>query len=105
MLDATGHVNQDASLRAPGHDNIFVVGDHVVKSIQAHFTGAARPADYVADPKVLAGITIGRSRATGQMGTWKLPSIAIWLFKGRYIGTDYAKQLVEGKRTLQAKNW
>ncbi|KAJ0355523.1 hypothetical protein COL154_000265 [Colletotrichum chrysophilum] len=122
MLDATGHVNQDASLRAPGHDNIFVVGDvgnlegeygriadlqtqHVVKSIQAHFTGAPRPADYVADPKVLAGITIGRSRATGQMGTWKLPSIAIWLFKGRYIGTDYAKQLVEGKRTLQAKNW
>uniref|UniRef100_L2GBX4 FAD/NAD(P)-binding domain-containing protein n=1 Tax=Colletotrichum fructicola (strain Nara gc5) TaxID=1213859 RepID=L2GBX4_COLFN len=105
MLDATGHVNQDASLRAPGQDNMSSATSHVVKSIQAHFTGAARPADYVADPKVLAGITIGRSRATGQMGTWKLPSIAIWLFKGRYIGTDYAKQLVEGKRTLQAKNW
>ncbi|KAK1980015.1 hypothetical protein LZ30DRAFT_595607 [Colletotrichum cereale] len=123
MLDAQGYVNQDASLRVPGHDNIFVVGDvgnledgygriadlqtqYVVKSIQAQLTGAPRPADYVADPKVLAGITLGRSRATGQMGTWKLPSLAIWLFKGRYMGTDYSKDFVAGKRTLTvSKNW
>lgn len=122
MLDPRGYVKQDASLRVPGHDNVFVVGDvgnledeygriadlqtqHVVKSIHAHFTGAAKPADYVADPKVIAGITIGRSRGTGQMGTWKLPSIMIWLAKGRHIGTDYAKQLVQGKRTLMTKNW
>ncbi|KAF6841300.1 hypothetical protein CMUS01_03618 [Colletotrichum musicola] len=122
MLDADGYVNQDASLRVPGHDNVFVVGDvgnlegqygriadlqtqHVVKSIQAHFTGAAKPADYVVDPKVIAGITIGRGRATGQMGTWKLPSIIIWLAKGRYIGTDYAKAFAQGKRTMMVKNW
>ncbi|EFQ27886.1 hypothetical protein CGRA01v4_03486 [Colletotrichum graminicola] len=122
MLDAQGYVNQDASLRVPGHDNIFVVGDvgnlepgygriadlqtqHAVKSIQAQLTGAPRPADYVADTKVLAGITLGRSRATGQMGTWKLPSLAIWLFKGRYIGTDYSKDFVAGKRSLAVKNW
>ncbi|KAK1599680.1 uncharacterized protein LY79DRAFT_575329 [Colletotrichum navitas] len=122
MLDAQGYVNQDASLRVPGHDNVFVVGDvgnleagygriadlqtqHAVKSIQAQLTGAPRPADYVADTKVLAGITLGRSRATGQMGTWKLPSLAIWLFKGRYIGTDYSKDFVAGKRTLTVKNW
>lgn len=122
MLDADGYVNQDASLRVPGHDNVFVVGDvgnlegqygriadlqtqHVVKSIQAHFTGAAKPADYVVDPKVIAGVTIGRGRATGQMGTWKLPSIIIWLAKGRYIGTDYAKAFAEGKRTMMVKSW
>ncbi|KAK2004567.1 FAD/NAD(P)-binding domain-containing protein [Colletotrichum falcatum] len=122
MLDARGYVNQDASLRVPGHDNIFVVGDvgnledgygriadlqtvHVVKSIKAHLTGAPRPADYVPDRKVLAGITLGRSRATGQLGNWKLPSIAIWLFKGRYIGTDYSKDFAAGKRTLTVKNW
>ncbi|KAK2048842.1 FAD/NAD(P)-binding domain-containing protein [Colletotrichum somersetense] len=123
MLDAQGYVNQDASLRVPGHDNIFVVGDvgnledgygriadlqtqHVVKSIKAQLTGAPRPADYVVDPKVLAGITLGRSRATGQMGTWKLPSLAIWLFKGRYMGTDYSKDFAAGKRTLTVtKNW
>ncbi|GKT58707.1 FAD binding protein [Colletotrichum tofieldiae] len=123
MLDAQGYVNQDASLRAPGHDNIFVVGDvgnledgygriadlqtqHAVKSIQAHLTGAPRPADYVVDPKIVAGITLGRSRATGQMGTWKLPSIVIWLFKGRYMGTDYSKDYADGKRTLTVtKNW
>ncbi|KAF6807589.1 hypothetical protein CSOJ01_08104 [Colletotrichum sojae] len=122
MLDADGYVNQDASLRVPGHDNVFVVGDvgnlegqygriadlqtqHVVKSIQAHFTGAEKPADYVVDPKVIAGITIGRGRATGQMGSWKLPSIVIWLVKGRYIGTDYAKAFVQGKRTMMVKNW
>ncbi|OHE95441.1 hypothetical protein CORC01_09313 [Colletotrichum orchidophilum] len=123
MLDAPGYVNQDNSLRAVGHDNIFVVGDvgnledgygrladtqvqHVVKSIQAHFTGAPRPAPYVVDPKIIAGITIGRSRATGQMGTWKLPSIMIWLFKGRYIGTDYAKEFAAGTRTMTVtKNW
>ncbi|KAK1967218.1 FAD/NAD(P)-binding domain-containing protein [Colletotrichum sublineola] len=123
MLDAQGYVNQDASLRVPGHDNIFVVGDvgnledgygriadlqtqYAVKSIQAQLTGAPRPADYVADPKVLAGITLGRSRATGQMGTWKLPSLAIWLFKGRYMGTDYSKDFAAGKRTLTVtRNW
>ncbi|KZL83122.1 fad binding protein [Colletotrichum incanum] len=123
MLDAQGYVNQDASLRVPGHDNILVVGDvgnledgygriadlqtqYAVKSIQAHLTGAPKPADYVVDPKVIAGITLGRSRATGQMGTWKLPSLAIWLFKGRYMGTDYSKDYAAGKRTLTVtKNW
>ncbi|KAJ0161360.1 Apoptosis-inducing factor 1 [Colletotrichum tanaceti] len=123
MLDKHGYVNQDTSLRLPGHEDIFVVGDvgnleaglarlvdqqtqHVVKSIQAHFTGASRPADYVVETRVLGGVTIGRDRATGQMGSWKLPSIVIWLFKGRYLGTDQAKGIAAGKRTiLVTKNW
>lgn len=123
MLDAQGYVNQDTTLRSPGRSNVFVVGDvgnleggygriadlqvqHVVKSIQAHFTSGQKPAEYVVDPKMVAGITLGRSRATGQMGTWKLPSIVIWMFKGRYIGTDYSKEFVAGKRTmLVSKNW
>ncbi|OLN84948.1 Apoptosis-inducing factor 2-like protein 2 [Colletotrichum chlorophyti] len=123
MLDPNGYVKQDTDLRVPGHGNVFVVGDagnledgygrladlqtqHIVKSIQAHFTGAPKPAAYVVDPKVTAGITLGRSRATGQMGTWRLPSIIVWLVKGRFIGTNYVKDYAAGKRTMTVtKNW
>lgn len=48
----------------------------------------------------MLGVTLGRSRATGQMGSLKLWSFLLWYLKGRFLGTDYAGQYAAGKRTL-----
>lgn len=101
-----GRLLQDASLRSPSHTNIFVIGDagsleppqavyaerqtrHLMTQFNSYLkTGAGSP--YVADPKVMYGVTFGPDRGTGQMGRFQLPSLAIWWVKGRYLGTDRA---------------
>ncbi|CRK28358.1 hypothetical protein BN1708_018349, partial [Verticillium longisporum] len=46
------------------------------KSLHHRFTGEGKVGTYTPDPKVVAAVTMGRSRGTGQMGTFKLPSLA-----------------------------
>ncbi|KAK5662782.1 hypothetical protein OQA88_6190 [Cercophora sp. LCS_1] len=122
MLDSAGFVKQTPHLRAQGHKNIYVIGDvgnlqapraitgeaevvHVVKVIESDLLGTADPGEVKIEPKVMFGATLGRSRATGQMGNWRPWSWLIWFFKGRYLGTDYAQDYVNGLRTVSVKNW
>jgi NADH dehydrogenase FAD-containing subunit len=128
MLDSRGFVKQTPRLRIEGHDhdhdNIFVVGDagnledpqgvhtdaqvvHVVKFLDARLLGKAETdvPDYKPDPKVVLAATLGRSKGTGQAGTWKLWSwLIVWL-KGKHLGTNYAAAFVRGERTLSVKEW
>ncbi|PNY24106.1 Apoptosis-inducing factor 2 [Tolypocladium capitatum] len=116
MLDAHGYVKQTTRLQAEGHANIFVVGDagsleaskaqaaeaqtiHLIKTLPLHLDGAALP-DYHVDTRDVYGVTLGRSRATGQMGGFKLFSFLIWYMKGRFLGTDYAPLFAAGKKTM-----
>jgi NADH dehydrogenase FAD-containing subunit len=99
MLDAQGHVKQAPTLQAQGYPDIFVAGDvgslesakvyqadlqanHVAKALQQAILGATVP-----EYKLLSmdgmGVTLGRSKAVGQMGTWRVPGIMIWYLKGR----------------------
>lgn len=131
MLDARGYVKQTTSLRAEGHDAIFVVGDagnlqdpqgvhadlqvvHVVKLIEARLLaegqgqgGAAAPAvaEYKPDGKIMFAATLGRNRGTGQFGGWKLWSWLVWFMKGRHLGTNHAVAFVKGERTAMVKDW
>ncbi|ROT39142.1 FAD/NAD(P)-binding domain-containing protein [Sodiomyces alkalinus F11] len=120
MLDANGCVKQGKDLRVPGHKNLFVVGDagnleestmylaqrqaqHLVKVLETFLVSgegeiAGEIEEYVPENKVVGAITLGRGRATGQMGTWKLYSLLVWWVKGRYLGTNSSKAIAAGKK-------
>jgi NADH dehydrogenase FAD-containing subunit len=116
LLDKDGFIKQTARLQVEGHKNIFVAGDvgnleasqlgmaenqsiHVFKALPTYLEGGEVP-EYVPAAKTMFGVTLGRSRATGQFGTWKLPSIMIWFAKGRAMGTDKSEAWAAGKRTI-----
>lgn len=116
MKDANGYVKQTTHLKAEGHADIFVLGDAgslepsklaaaeaqvqwMVKNFPVYLQGGALP-EYQPATKVMFGITLGRSRATGQMGTMKVFSFLIWFLKGRYLGTDYSHLWAAGKKTM-----
>ncbi|KAG8666374.1 hypothetical protein FPOAC2_11486 [Fusarium poae] len=116
LLDSNGFIKQTTRLQVEGHKNVFVVGDvgnleasqlgmaenqsiHLFKNLPAYLEGGEIP-EYVPANKTMFGVTLGRSRATGQFGTWKLPSILIWFGKGRAMGTDKSEAWAAGKRTI-----
>jgi NADH dehydrogenase FAD-containing subunit len=119
MLNSRGFVKQTTHLRAKDHSDVFVIGDagslegstaaaadaqgrHLIQALPLYLDGKSIP-EYKVATKDMMGITLGRSRGTGQVGTMKLFSFLIWYFKGRFLGTDYAGQLAAGKRTLSTK--
>lgn len=116
LLDERGFIKQTTLLQAEGHPNIFVIGDagnlepskaaiaeaqtvHLIKALPVYLDGGKVP-EYTVAGKEIFGITVGRSRATGQMGTMKVFSFLIWWVKGRFLGTDYAGAWAAGKRMM-----
>lgn len=119
MLDASRKLNQDKFLRAPLHDNVFVIGDagnlqpaqaavsgaqvtHLTKHLEAYLK-TGKMEEYKFDDKVMFGLSVGPSRGTGQIGTWKPFSLLMWFFKSRYMGTDQAMHIAAGLRGPQGK--
>lgn len=54
------------------------------------------PVAYVPDPTPKGAVSIGRSKGTGRFGTWRIPSIIVWLAKGRTLGIQYLQGAVTG---------
>jgi NADH dehydrogenase FAD-containing subunit len=126
MLDDRGHVKTTPTLRAEGHDNIFVVGDagnlqvtqgvyadaqavYLAKLLDARALGNGREAQlppYKPDDKIMVGVSLGKNGGVGQMGGWKLWGWMIAMFKSKKLGTQYFPAFVRGDRTiLVKKNW
>ncbi|KAF4996791.1 hypothetical protein FGRMN_4267 [Fusarium graminum] len=116
LLDNSGYIKQTNRLQVEGLKNVFVIGDagnlevsqlgpadsqalYLVKALPTYIDGAEIP-EYVPASKAMFAVTLGRSRGTGQMGTWKMFSILVWLAKGRHLGTDKASDWAAGKRTM-----
>lgn len=121
MLDASGFFKQTNELKVEGHDDIFVVGDagnlqpataktveeqitHMSKVFPALLSGQKLP-PYKIDTKVVFAVSLGRNGGIGQLGTFKLFSIAVKYAKSKYLGTDYAGDMAAGKRTVMSKSW
>ncbi|KAI1415161.1 FAD/NAD(P)-binding domain-containing protein [Hypoxylon sp. FL1857] len=120
MVSSSGRLLQNPDLRSPNHPNIFIVGDvgnlqppqaiyaeqqgrHLMQHLPAYLAGDGKDiAPYYsgAEDKVQFAVTVGPSRATGQVGSFQLPSLLIWWLKGRYLGTNYTPDLAAGKRSL-----
>ncbi|KAK0651950.1 hypothetical protein B0T16DRAFT_454363 [Cercophora newfieldiana] len=122
MLDDAGYVKQTTSMRVDGYENIYVVGDagnlevsravnadyqlqYLAKTLNAKLTGAPEPEQYKINPKVMFGISLGKSRGTGQMGTWKPWSLLIWWFKSRHLGVPMGQPFADGLRTATLDKW
>ncbi|OTA61263.1 FAD/NAD(P)-binding domain-containing protein [Hypoxylon sp. EC38] len=124
MVSSSGRLLQNPDLRAPNHSNIFIVGDagslqppqaiyaeqqarHVMQQFASYLAseGKTVAAYHLGEKdkdkdKVQFAVTIGTSRATGQVGSFQIPSLLIWWLKGRYLGTNYTGDFAAGKRTL-----
>jgi apoptosis-inducing factor 2 len=119
MKDAEGRLAQDSRLRAPGYDNIFVLGDagnlqpmqginvegqvrHLTKQFNTYLRGDA-VAEYKFDrSKIMMGVSVGPSGGTGQFGSIKPFSFFISIVRGQ-LGTNYSKDYAAGVRTLFGK--
>ena len=117
LLDDARKFKQSKTLQSVDHPEIFIVGDagnlqtakaqnaemqaaHLIKTLPLYLKADKIP-DYVPG-KEATGITLGRSRATGQIGGFKLFSIMIWWFKGRTMGTDVVPTYAAGTKTMSA---
>jgi NADH dehydrogenase FAD-containing subunit len=123
MRDADSKLlKQDADLRAPGHANVFVLGDagdlqpaqaaytdaqarHLMTQFDAYFADEQiKP--YVFDVgKTQIALTTGRDRGTGQVGSWQPWSILIWYLKGRHLGTDHSASYARGESGSMGRSW
>lgn len=105
LLDAQGYIKQTKTLQAEGYDNIWVVGDvgsleaskgieadaqgkHLVKALKEVIVNKSAAPEYTPTAAYSMGVTLGRSKGTGQMNGWKIPSFLIWFIKGRALLTD-----------------
>ncbi|OAA58098.1 Pyridine nucleotide-disulfide oxidoreductase, FAD/NAD(P)-binding domain protein [Niveomyces insectorum RCEF 264] len=107
LLDDRKRVVVDAFYRAtgvPSHD-VWAVGDVVGQPrpgfiiTQKQAAGVAKNLDLVLRGKDPAPVKLlpldlyvvvtGRSRGVGRANSWRLPSLAVWLAKGRTLGTQY----------------
>ncbi|KAK7967746.1 uncharacterized protein PG986_002023 [Apiospora aurea] len=119
MRDDGGRLHQDTFLRAPKYKNVFIIGDagnlqaaqaatlgaqveYLAKQFEAYFKDG-KVEEYKPDPKIMLALSIGPSRATGQLGTWKPFSLLLWWFKARTMGTDSADDFVQGVKILKTK--
>ncbi|KAM0324090.1 hypothetical protein ACHAQA_008280 [Verticillium albo-atrum] len=115
IVNKAGLIHQNTDLKVPGYDNLFVVGDvgdleagtafiagnqatFLSKSLHHFFTGQGKVGKYTPDPKIVAAVTLGRSRGIGQLGNWKMISFMVWFLKGRYLGTNNSKDMAYGRK-------
>ncbi|KAH7252997.1 hypothetical protein B0J15DRAFT_513291 [Fusarium solani] len=72
---------------------------HLIKNIPRYLSGG-KMTPYKKNQKEMMAVTLGRKRATGQLGNIKILSLLMWYAKGRWMGTDYAYDLAAGRRSL-----
>lgn len=114
MLDDRGQIKQTIGLQAEGYPDIYVAGDVgslepsklTIAAVQSlHLSrhlppllseGTAMPA-YQLDTRDVLGVTLGRSKGTGQFKGWKIPGFFVWLAKRRLF-IDSFDGLVMGTR-------
>ncbi|KAM7193146.1 hypothetical protein V8F20_008493 [Naviculisporaceae sp. PSN 640] len=111
-LTATNMVVVDENLRVAGTDNVWAAGDLVSKP-RAGFMITQKQAASVAKnielvlkgkqpvaakgmPVDILAISVGRGRGAGRMGSFRLPSLMVWLAKGRTMALQMVPGYVDG---------
>jgi len=118
LLDSTGSIILDKTMRVKGTKNIWGIGDvgnlepkqvtvidamiiHLSAALDAVLTGEGQVKEYKLGKQMIF-ITMGKKYATGQIGGWKLWGWIVAYVKGRNIFVDTAKQYVDGKALRHA---
>ena len=114
LLNDMRYVDVDDVFRVKGvaSNDVWAVGD-VVNKPRAGFmitmkqaAGVAKNVDLVLRGKApqpvkgydmdLLAVATGRSRGIGRFGSWRLPSLAVWLAKGRTLGMQMTSSYLDG---------
>ncbi|KAM7187859.1 apoptosis-inducing factor B [Rhypophila sp. PSN 637] len=106
------HVIVDENLRVVGTENVWAAGDLVSKPragfmiTQKQAAGVAKNVELVLkgkQPVVAKGmpvdvlaISVGRGRGAGRAGSFRLPSLMVWLAKGRTMALQMVGGYVDG---------
>ncbi|KAH6717235.1 AMID-like mitochondrial oxidoreductase-like protein [Leptodontidium sp. MPI-SDFR-AT-0119] len=112
LLNEDGDVCVDDYLRVKGVEGVWAAGDVVdiqpsqfvymqkqaaalAKNLDLVINGR-EPVLYKYDGAPMMAVALGRSRATGRFGGNRLPSLIVWLLKGRTLGVQNLQGLVAG---------
>ncbi|PMD47566.1 putative triosephosphate isomerase [Hyaloscypha variabilis F] len=112
LLNEKGDVMVDQFLRVKGVESVWAAGDivdcqpgqfvytekqaaAVAKNLDLVLKGKQAVA-YKSDGDPMLAVALGRSRGTGRFGNMKLPSLVVWLVKGRNMGMPKQSGLVMG---------
>lgn len=115
LLDSSGNVKQDMSMRAVGTENIWAIGDvgniepkqltltdaqiiHLAAALDTTLTGMGSVAEYQPANKTMIFLSLGKRYATGQIGNWRLWGWMVAWVKGRKLFVDTAEGYVGGER-------
>jgi NADH dehydrogenase FAD-containing subunit len=118
LLDSTGSIILDKTMRVKGTKNIWGIGDvgnlepkqvtvidgmviHLSAVLDSVLTGEGEVKEYKLG-KPMIFVTMGKKFGTGQIGGWKLWGWMVTYVKGRNIFVDTAKQYVDGKALRHA---
>ncbi|GAD91909.1 hypothetical protein SS1G_09719 [Paecilomyces variotii No. 5] len=116
LVNESGDVLVDEFLRVRTTSNVWAAGDvtgleskqakyaeeqalHLARNLDNVLQGK-EPVPYGANSMRALAVTLGRSKGTGIAGRFRIPSIAVWLLKGRYLGSDKLKSIANGDRSL-----
>ncbi|RAL64255.1 hypothetical protein DID88_002147 [Monilinia fructigena] len=114
LLDGQNFVKVDQHLRVCGVEDIWAAGD-IIDAQPSQYVYADKqalalaknldlvlrsknPVAYKTDSAPVLAVALGRSRATGRSGNFKLPSIIVWFVKGRTLGTQNLLPYVNGTK-------
>lgn len=114
LLNDKREVMVDPCLRVKNATSIWAAGDisdiensqivyalkqtsALVKNLDLVLKGK-EPVEYSYGGAPIMAVTLGRSKATGRSGGMKLPSIAVWFIKGRYLGTNDLNKYAMGTK-------
>ncbi|APA05318.1 hypothetical protein SS1G_09719 [Sclerotinia sclerotiorum 1980 UF-70] len=114
LLDGQNFVKVDQYLRVHGNEDIWAAGD-IIDAQPSQYVYADKqalalaknldlvlrsknPTVYKTDGAPILAVALGRSRATGRSGNFKLPSIIVWFVKGRTLGTQNLLPYVNGTK-------
>ncbi|KAK3319272.1 hypothetical protein B0H66DRAFT_575751 [Apodospora peruviana] len=105
-------VDVDEFLKVKGTENVWAAGDLISKPragfmiTQKQAAGVAKNVELAVKgkPPVVAkgmpmdifAMSVGRGRGAGRMGSFKMPSLMVWLAKGRTLALQMAPGYVDG---------
>ena len=121
LLDSTGNLALDKTMRVMGTKNIWGIGDvgnleakqltvtdaqiiYLSSVLHSIFTGEGGQLvkEYKPSNNKMIFITMGKKYATGQIGRWRLWGWIVAYVKGRMLFVDTAKGYVGGKHLRHA---
>ncbi|CAD6447460.1 a96dc603-00c9-4110-af78-ed83ddb7a5db [Sclerotinia trifoliorum] len=114
LLDGQNFVKVDQYLRVHGNEDIWAAGD-IIDAQPSQYVYADKqalalaknldlvlrsknPTVYKTDGAPILAVALGRSKATGRSGNFKLPSLIVWFVKGRTLGTQNLLPYVNGTK-------